>query len=77
MNEEKEMIRVKQLNKSFGELHVLKDINLTVKESDVVVLIGASGSGKSTLLRCLNFLEIKNSGSIIIGGEQIEKNHMT
>ncbi|WP_339228299.1 amino acid ABC transporter ATP-binding protein [Oceanobacillus sp. FSL K6-2867] len=73
MNEEKEMIRVKQLNKSFGELHVLKDINLTVKESDVVVLIGASGSGKSTLLRCLNFLEIKNSGSIIIGGEQIEK----
>ncbi|MCM3396996.1 amino acid ABC transporter ATP-binding protein [Oceanobacillus profundus] len=67
------MIRVEQLNKSFGELHVLKDIDLTVKESDVVVLIGASGSGKSTLLRCLNFLEIKNSGSITIDGEQIEK----
>lgn len=77
MSEEREMIRVEQLNKSFGELHVLKDIDLTVKESDVVVLIGASGSGKSTLLRCLNFLEIKNSGSITIDGEQIEKNHMT
>ncbi|PAE31048.1 polar amino acid ABC transporter ATP-binding protein [Paenibacillus sp. 7884-2] len=73
MSEEREMIRVEQLNKSFGELHVLKDIDLTVKESDVVVLIGASGSGKSTLLRCLNFLEIKNSGSITIDGEQIEK----
>ncbi|NAZ09642.1 ATP-binding cassette domain-containing protein [Agaribacter marinus] len=69
-----EMIKVNKLNKSFGNLHVLKNINLTVKESDVVVLVGASGSGKSTLLRCLNFLEIKNSGQIIIEGEQIEKN---
>ncbi|MBR7796932.1 MULTISPECIES: amino acid ABC transporter ATP-binding protein [Bacteria] len=68
------MIKVNKLNKSFGNLHVLKNINLTVKESDVVVLVGASGSGKSTLLRCLNFLEIKNSGQIIIEGEQIEKN---
>ncbi|MCC2252196.1 amino acid ABC transporter ATP-binding protein [Virgibacillus sp. AGTR] len=67
------MIKVNKLNKSFGNLHVLKNINLTVKESDVVVLVGASGSGKSTLLRCLNFLEIKNSGQIIIEGEQIEK----
>ncbi|MCZ0701698.1 amino acid ABC transporter ATP-binding protein [Natronobacillus azotifigens] len=67
------MIRVEKLNKSFGDLHVLKDIDLKVNESDVVVLIGASGSGKSTLLRCLNFLEIKNSGNIIIEGEQIEK----
>ncbi|WP_419720202.1 amino acid ABC transporter ATP-binding protein [Oceanobacillus massiliensis] len=66
------MIRVEKLNKSFGKLHVLKDIDLTVNESDVVVLIGASGSGKSTLLRCLNFLEIKNSGKIIIGGNQVE-----
>ncbi|MGF7125406.1 polar amino acid transport system ATP-binding protein [Natronobacillus azotifigens] len=73
MSEAKEMIRVEKLNKSFGDLHVLKDIDLKVNESDVVVLIGASGSGKSTLLRCLNFLEIKNSGNIIIEGEQIEK----
>ncbi|WP_185807021.1 amino acid ABC transporter ATP-binding protein [Bacillus salinus] len=67
------MISVEKLNKSFGDLHVLKDIDMTVKESDVVVLIGASGSGKSTLLRCLNYLEIKNSGKIIIEGEEVEK----
>lgn len=68
----KEMIRVEKLNKSFGNLHVLKDVDMTVNESDVVVLIGASGSGKSTLLRCLNYLEIKNNGKIIIEGEEIE-----
>lgn len=66
------MIRVEKLNKSFGNLHVLKDVDMTVNESDVVVLIGASGSGKSTLLRCLNYLEIKNNGKIIIEGEEIE-----
>ncbi len=73
MSEKQEMIRVEKLNKSFGNLHVLKDIDLTVKESDVVVLIGASGSGKSTLLRCLNFLEMKNNGIITIEGERIEE----
>ncbi|PLR85005.1 polar amino acid ABC transporter ATP-binding protein [Bacillus canaveralius] len=66
------MIEVQKLNKSFGDLHVLKDIDMTVKESDVVCLIGASGSGKSTFLRCLNFLELKDSGNIIIEGERIE-----
>ncbi|MGV2940887.1 amino acid ABC transporter ATP-binding protein [Mesobacillus sp. LC4] len=65
------MINVKKLNKSFGDLHVLKDVDITVKESDVVCLIGASGSGKSTLLRCLNFLEIKDDGQIIVEGEEI------
>ncbi|WAT82793.1 amino acid ABC transporter ATP-binding protein [Bacillus safensis] len=65
------MIRVEKLNKYFGELHVLKDIDLTVYENDVVVLIGASGSGKSTLLRCMNFLEIKNDGDIIIDGSPV------
>lgn len=67
------MIQVEKLNKSFGDLHVLKDIDMTVKESDVVVLIGASGSGKSTILRCLNFLELKDSGNIIIQGEKVER----
>ena len=67
----RDMINVKKLNKSFGDLHVLKDVDITVKESDVVCLIGASGSGKSTLLRCLNFLEIKDDGQIIIEGEEI------
>jgi polar amino acid transport system ATP-binding protein len=66
------MVKVEKLNKSFGDLHVLKDVDMTVKESDVVCLIGASGSGKSTILRCLNFLEIKDSGNIIIAGEKVE-----
>lgn len=76
--EEKVMIRIKNLNKSFGDLHVLKDIDMKVLESDVVCLIGSSGSGKSTLLRCLNFLEQKDSGQIIIEGEEInpEKQNM-
>ncbi|WP_060678344.1 amino acid ABC transporter ATP-binding protein [Virgibacillus halodenitrificans] len=73
MDNKKEIIRVDQLNKSFGDLHVLKDIDLTVMESEVVVLIGASGSGKSTLLRCLNFLEMKNGGEIFLDGEKINK----
>ncbi|WP_409299374.1 amino acid ABC transporter ATP-binding protein [Peribacillus sp. SCS-26] len=67
------MIRVEKLNKSFGDLHVLKDIDLQVQESDVVCLIGSSGSGKSTLLRCLNFLEKKDNGKIIFEGKEITK----
>lgn len=67
------MINVEKLNKTFGDLHVLKDIDMTVKQSEVVCLIGASGSGKSTLLRCINFLELKDSGLVMIGGEKIEK----
>lgn len=66
------MIKVEKLNKSFGDLHVLKDVDLQVEESDVVCLIGASGSGKSTLLRCLNFLEIKDSGKIMINEREID-----
>lgn len=73
MNTVREMISVENLNKSFGKLHVLKDIDMSVKESDVVVLIGASGSGKSTLLRCINFLEIKDDGKVIINGEEVNK----
>ncbi|MGP1907000.1 amino acid ABC transporter ATP-binding protein [Metabacillus sp. JX24] len=65
------MIKVEKLNKSFGDLHVLKDIDMKVNESDVVCLIGSSGSGKSTLLRCLNFLEKKDNGKIIINGEEV------
>lgn len=67
----KEMIKIENLNKSFGDLHVLKNINMTVYESDVVCLVGASGSGKSTLLRCLNFLEKKDNGRIIINGKEV------
>ncbi len=66
------MIEVKKLNKYFSDLHVLKDVDFRVNPGEVVVLIGASGSGKSTLLRCLNFLEMKDSGDIIINGELID-----
>ncbi|WP_096156872.1 MULTISPECIES: amino acid ABC transporter ATP-binding protein [Bacillus] len=66
------MIDVKDLNKSFGDLHVLKDINMSVENQEVVCLIGASGSGKSTLLRCLNFLELKDSGTIKLEDREID-----
>ncbi|MGN7399237.1 amino acid ABC transporter ATP-binding protein [Cytobacillus praedii] len=65
------MIEIRQLSKSFGSLQVLKNIDLTIKQQEVVVLIGSSGSGKSTLLRCLNFLETANGGEIIIDSETI------
>ncbi|WP_172248735.1 amino acid ABC transporter ATP-binding protein [Bacillus haikouensis] len=67
------MIKVEKLNKSFGDLHVLKDIDMNVRESEVVCLIGASGSGKSTLLRCLNFLELKDNGKVIFEGEVVNQ----
>lgn len=60
------MIDVAGLNKYFGALHVLKDVDMHVDEKEVVVVIGPSGSGKSTLLRCLNYLEEPTSGSIIV-----------
>ncbi|CAH0241138.1 Glutamine transport ATP-binding protein GlnQ [Peribacillus sp. Bi96] len=69
--EQKEMIRIRNLNKSYGNLHVLKDIDMKVLDSDVVCLIGPSGSGKSTLLRCLNYLEKKDSGQILIEGTEV------
>ncbi|OZU88526.1 peptide ABC transporter ATP-binding protein [Virgibacillus indicus] len=65
------MIEVKNLKKSFGELEVLKDISVDVKESEVVCVIGASGSGKSTFLRCLNRLEDITDGRVIIDGNDI------
>ncbi|MGH1831183.1 amino acid ABC transporter ATP-binding protein [Enterococcus gilvus] len=65
------MINVKQLSKSFGDNEVLKAIDLTVKEGEVVVIIGPSGSGKSTILRCLNLLEEPTSGEIFFEGQNI------
>ncbi|KQR39602.1 amino acid ABC transporter ATP-binding protein [Microbacterium sp. Leaf159] len=61
-------IEVKDLHKSFGDNHVLKGIDLTVDDGEVVAVIGPSGSGKSTLLRCLNKLEEPTSGQVIIDG---------
>ena len=62
------IIEVHNLNKSFGALHVLKDISFSVRRGEVVVIVGPSGSGKSTLLRCLNCLERADSGIIYIDG---------
>jgi polar amino acid transport system ATP-binding protein len=66
-----EAIRVERLHKSFGTLEVLKGVNLTAHQGDVVAIIGGSGSGKSTMLRCINFLETPTSGKIVIGGEEV------
>ncbi len=65
------MIKAKNIHKSFGDLEVLKGIDLEVQPSEVVVLVGVSGSGKSTLLRCFNFLEMINDGEITIDGTKI------
>ncbi|MFG2104187.1 amino acid ABC transporter ATP-binding protein [Micromonospora echinaurantiaca] len=65
------MVAVRGLQKWFGPLHVLKDVDLTVAAGEVVVVIGPSGSGKSTLCRCLNRLEVAGEGSIEIDGEPL------
>ena len=67
------MIQIKNLHKCFGELEVLKGVDVKISEGEVVCIIGASGSGKSTLLRCLNFLETKDNGDIFVDGLLIEK----
>ena len=69
------IIKVNNLEKSFGNLKVLKDINFSVEKNEVVSIIGSSGSGKSTLLRCLNLLETPTSGEILYGGENILDNN--
>ena len=66
------MVKVKNVNKYFGHLHVLKDLSLNVSKGEVVVVIGPSGSGKSTLLRCLNYLEAVQSGEIWIDGIRLD-----
>ena len=72
-----DMIEIKHLNKYFGDLHVLKDVSLNVREGEKLVVIGPSGSGKSTLIRCVNWLEEPTSGEVIINGTPLtRKNHM-
>jgi ABC-type polar amino acid transport system ATPase subunit len=66
------VVRIRGLHKSFGKLHVLKDIDLDVYESDVLVLCGPSGAGKSTLLRCINMLEHYHEGTIEVLGKDIK-----
>lgn len=65
------MIEVKNLEKSFGDLHILKGISTTIQKGEKVVIIGPSGSGKSTFLRCLNQLEKPTSGSVFFEGQEL------
>lgn len=65
------MISVKNLEKYFGDHHVLKNINYEIKDGEKIVIIGPSGSGKSTFLRCLNLLEVPTSGQIFFDGVEI------
>ena len=65
------MIKVSHLKKNFGDLEVLKDINLTVKEGEKLVIIGPSGSGKSTLIRCMNYLEEPTAGEVYINNQRL------
>ena len=65
------IIEVQKLQKKYGNLEVLKSIDLSIEEGEVVCIIGPSGSGKSTFLRCLNRLEKINSGHVIIDGHDL------
>jgi polar amino acid transport system ATP-binding protein len=70
-------LKVAKVHKHFGDLHVLKGVDMTVFVDEVVALIGPSGSGKSTLLRCLNLLEFPNKGEIYWKDEPVKYDHMS
>lgn len=71
------MIKLEHVYKNFGDLEVLKDVNLEVKEGEKLVMIGPSGSGKSTTIRCMNFLEEPTGGSVYINGEKLTHQNKT
>ena len=68
------IIQLNNVNKWFGDFHVLKDINFEVSEKEKVVICGPSGSGKSTLIRCINRLEEHQKGEIIVDGMALDEN---
>ena len=71
------MLEVKQIHKSFGDLEVLKQVDLQVNKGDVVAILGPSGSGKTTLLRCMNFLENADGGEMDFDGEHVSLGHVS
>lgn len=71
------VIKMENVNKFFGDLHVLKDVNLEVAEGEKLVIIGPSGSGKSTTVRCMNFLEEPTSGHVYIDGQELTSKNKT
>lgn len=72
----KPMVRIEGLRKSFGDLEVLRDVNLDIMPGEVVTIIGASGSGKSTLLRCINLLETPDAGHVWFQGSDLTADHV-
>ena len=71
------MLEIREIHKAFGELEVLRGVNIHVKKGEVVAVLGPSGSGKTTLLRCANFLEKADSGTLIFDGETFELNRIS
>lgn len=67
-------IKIKEMHKWYGEFHVLKDINMTIRRGERVIICGPSGCGKSTLIRCLNRLEVHQRGKIIVDGIELDDN---
>ncbi len=74
INNDKDIIVIKNINKWYGNFHVLKDINLNVKKGEKIVICGPSGSGKSTMIRCINRLEEFQRGSLIVNGVEMIEN---
>ena len=70
-NNESNIIEISELNKWYGDFHALKNINMNVKEGEIIVVCGPSGSGKSTLIRCVNFLEKFQEGNIVVSGIEL------
>nr|WP_325212601.1 amino acid ABC transporter ATP-binding protein [uncultured Oscillibacter sp.] len=71
------MLEIRNIQKSFGSLEVLKGVDLTVEKGDVVAIIGPSGSGKATLLRCVNFLERAGNGTMVFDREKFDLGHIS
>jgi general L-amino acid transport system ATP-binding protein len=74
-NQEEGIIKIKNLNKWYGDFHVLKDINFNCNKKEKIVICGPSGSGKSTLIRCINYLENYQKGSIEVNNILLSENH--
>ena len=70
-NNASNIIEISDLNKWYGDFHALKNINMNVKEGEIIVVCGPSGSGKSTLIRCVNFLEKFQEGGILVDGTEL------
>lgn len=71
MTTDKPILRIHKLNKRYGDVHILRDIDLSVKKGEVISIIGPSGSGKSTLLSCINFIEPYDDGSVYVDDELV------